>query len=124
MENNKEAGMNEKRRFLRLNSTVEIQYTILGKELQEDVKTKTKNISAGGLCIIAHESLEKDYILGISIYLPGEALPITAKGRVVWIKPFQIGKEEQHYDVGVEFTEIDTEDRKKIDQFVFSFKKV
>ncbi|MFH1655939.1 MAG: PilZ domain-containing protein [Candidatus Omnitrophota bacterium] len=119
MENEKK--FEEKRKFARLNTSVDVQYTVL--EIKAAKEAKTKDISAGGICIIADEKLEVDCILGISVYLSGESMPITAKGKVVWTRPFQVGKENQHFDVGVEFTEISPEDRKKIDQYVFSFLK-
>jgi c-di-GMP-binding flagellar brake protein YcgR len=119
---NKEKITEEKRKFVRLNTSVDVIYSVL-KKPEEKLTTQTKNISAGGICIIAHEKLDIDTFLIISIYFPGEALPIVCEGRVVWTKAFQIGKEAAHYDVGVEFTKINPEDRKKIDQYVFSYIK-
>lgn len=113
----------ERRRFVRLNSSVDIQYTLLEKEPAERLRTKSRNISAGGICIIAYEELATDSILLVSIYLPQENEPIITKGRVAWVQPFEIAREGRHYDIGVEFIEISPEDRKKIDQYVFSFKK-
>jgi c-di-GMP-binding flagellar brake protein YcgR len=118
-----DVDFSERRRFVRLNSAVDIQYNLLEKEPAERLKTKSRNISAGGICIIASEKLEIDDILVISITVPGETLPVVTKGRVAWIKPFEIGKEGQHFDVGIEFIEISPEDRKKIEQYVFTFKK-
>ncbi|MBM3251291.1 MAG: PilZ domain-containing protein [Candidatus Omnitrophica bacterium] len=119
---NKEKVIEEKRKFIRLNTSVDVIYSIL-KQPEEKLTAQTKNISAGGICIIAHEKLDIHTLLVISIYFPGEALPIICEGRVVWTKSFQIGKEAAHYDVGVEFTKIGQEDRKKIDQYVFSYIK-
>jgi len=120
---NNKKGFEEKRKFARLNTSVDVQYSVLEKKPKKELKTKTKDISAGGICIIANEQLEVENLLGISIYLAGESMPITAKGRVVWTKSFQMGKQNQHYDVGVEFVDISSEDRKKIDQYVFSLLK-
>lgn len=118
-----EVGIQEKRRFIRLNTSVDVQYTVLEKSSVDKLNTKSKNISSGGICIIASDKLENNDILGISIYLPGEPMPLAAKGSVAWSKPFQIGKEKEHYDVGVEFIQINPEDRKKINQYVFSLIK-
>ena len=119
----KESSVEERRRYVRLNSAVDIKYSTLEEEPAEKLKTKTRNISAGGICIIADEKLETDSVLVLSVFLSAEQNPVIAKGRVAWIKPFEIGKEGQHFDVGVEFIEIGQEDRKKIEQYVFSYKK-
>ena len=119
----KKTSVEERRRFVRLNISVEIQYTVLEKETPDELKAKSRNISAGGICIIADEKIATDNILILSIYLPADEMPIIAKGKVVWARPFEIGKEGERFDVGVEFIEIDPKDRKKIDQYVFSSKK-
>ena len=65
----KESSVEERRRYVRLNSAVDIKYSTLEEEPAEKLKTKTRNISAGGICIIADEKLETDSVLVLSVFL-------------------------------------------------------
>lgn len=116
-------SIKERRRFVRLNAAVDIQYSFLEAEPSERLNAKSKDISAGGICFISGEGIEKDKILVLSINLSDDPSPIMAKGRVAWVNPFEIGGEGKHYDIGIEFIEIESRDREKINKFVFSYKK-
>lgn len=112
----------EKRKFLRLNVGCEVSHKALSADSASSDKSQTKNISAGGLCLIVDEKLNPGTILELDFVLPDKKNTIKAKSRVAWIKPFKIGSETEHYDCGVEFTQINPVDRKRIDQYVFSYK--
>ena len=112
----------ERRKFIRLNINVQIRFSVI-----EDYKTQkiaeTKDIGAGGICFILDEELKKGDALKLDLFLPEDPPTIQALRRVVWIKPFSIASEKNtRYDTGIEFTEIDYEDRKKINKYVFSLK--
>lgn len=111
----------EKRRFVRLSASVDVNYTKKEAVLEEK-SLRTKDISAGGICIISFEPLQESGLLDLKISIPEEASPINAVGRVVWVKEFIIGdiSKGKRYDVGVEFIKISGEDRNKINKYVFS----
>ncbi len=110
--------LQERRSFVRLNLLSDVIYT---KSPKEERLTFTKNISKGGICIIAYEELKKSELLDLEIYLPDDNAPINAKGKVAWSKEFIIGDKARgkRFDVGVEFVEINDSDLNKIDKYVF-----
>ena len=58
----------ERRRFPRLDASVGIEYSILGKAPLKETAF-TKNISAGGICLIVYEKIEVNTILSLRINL-------------------------------------------------------
>ncbi len=119
-------GMNdagaERRKFVRLNITCDIDYKVLDFKPPLADKTRTKNISAGGICLIANEKINPGSILEVDFNLPDKKPVIKSKARVVWTKPFKIASEEERFDCGVEFTEIGSAERQRINQYVFTCK--
>lgn len=112
----------ERRRFIRLNINAEIKYSIIPQEALQ-YHSKTKDIGAGGICLLADTLLKTGDMLTLEISLPEDPPNIHAVGRVVWVKSFSIADEKNvRYDAGVEFTEITDPERKKINKYVFSLK--
>lgn len=104
--------MQEKRRFVRIQWPVIVLYTTLEEPFTED-QIVGKDISEGGVSFIVYERLAKGTKLNMQIQTPFDSLPIFAKGKVVWIR--DIGREhEKTFEVGVEFTEIDSKDQKRL----------
>jgi c-di-GMP-binding flagellar brake protein YcgR len=111
----------ERRQFVRLNVLTDISYA---KRLpSEAIKLSlSKNIGAGGICLIVYEPLQKSEVLDLKIYLPEGSKPVSAVGKVVWTKEFSMGDgpKNKRYDAGIEFIEIGKEDLNKIQKYVFS----
>jgi len=116
----KDTAIQDRRKFVRLNAGVEINYTVLGNESQQKEQTATKNISAGGICLIAYEQLRTGDVLSLSFSLSDSQPPVVINGKVVWTKSFKVASEKECYDVGVEFTDVGDADRKRIDKYIFS----
>lgn len=116
----KKTAIQERRRFVRLDASVEIFYSLEAN--QDAVSCLSKNISAGGICLIVYEPLNAGDTLSLRIYLPDDKPFVVARGKVAWIKTFKIAGEKERYDAGLEFTEINQGDRKRIDNYVFSLK--
>lgn len=113
---------NERRRFPRLSVAVDIQYRIIPDAIAYETGA-TANISAGGICLIIYEALNVGSVLELNIYLPDGQPIIKAKGRIVWIRPFNVAKDKkERFDSGIEFLDINESDKKRIDNYVFSFK--
>lgn len=116
--------MEEKRRFPRLSVAVDVRWEKLPPKKRWGLRTDahmTKNISAGGICLIVYEDVEVGERLSLDIELPGPKT-IHAVGRVVWASPFQVSGEEgrKRCDVGIEFVEIAKEDRQEIQRFIWT----
>jgi len=114
----------EKRRLPRLNAAVAVRWEKAAPKKRWGLRTDpeaTKNISAGGICLVVHEDVEVGDRLDLDIELPG-ARVIHAAGRVIWTAPVQEGadKERKGRNVGIEFLEITKEDREEIQRFVWT----
>lgn len=115
-------AMKEKRRFARLNLLADTFYK--KKTVPQKKKLSLfKNISIGGICLIAYEELQAGDLLDLEIYLPGYNIPINIVGRVVWVKEFVIGgpPAEKRFDAGVEFIEAKEEDVKEIGKYIANY---
>ena len=115
----------ERRKFVRLNINVEINFTVITRppHKQLTIPTKSKNIGAGGICLISEQELRTGELLKLEIRLPEDQPVVHAVGRVVWIKTFSVATEKSmRFDMGIEFLEIAQEDRQRINKYVFSLK--
>ncbi|MCM8756760.1 MAG: PilZ domain-containing protein [Candidatus Omnitrophica bacterium] len=107
----------ERRKYPRLNTSVEIEYWVSKEDTF--MKTVTKNIGAGGVCIVSEEKIGKDTILFFKIDLSDGKKFIQAKGKVVWSSEFYSSSLEKIvYNLGIEFIEISDEDRQRIYDYV------
>ena len=114
----------EKRQFPRLNVSVDVEYKILEKELSPEKVTFTRNIGAGGICLIVYEKIAIGSILALRINLKDANCVIETKGRVVWSEYFTMSADSRdRYDLGIEFMDINESDRQKISQYVFKLIK-
>lgn len=118
----KQNNFQERRKFVRFNSSVDIQFAVFDKDPNQAIQARSRNISSGGIGIITDKKLENNNVLVLSIYMPGEAMPIIAKSKIVWVRPLELAKAKR-FDVGSEFIEIAPADRKKIDKYLFSLRK-
>lgn len=99
---------------------VDIDYSIIDKEPLVET-SHTKNISAGGICLIIYEKVEIDTLLSLTIKLPEENQPILTKGKVAWTKEFRLNSEQTNsWDAGIEFVNIKDIDRDKISKYIFT----
>ncbi len=71
----------ERRRFLRLNLSVDIEYSVIPNT--EEQAGTLKDIGAGGICLIADEELGIGRLLKIKISLPNDPPTIQTVGRIV-----------------------------------------
>jgi uncharacterized protein (TIGR02266 family) len=111
--------MQEKRKFVRLDVRVKVEYQIV-PSTQDKIRSFTKNLSQGGICLFLDSDLEKDTLLDLKLSIPEQSQPILATGKVVWVDSFRVGDSEgDHLEAGIEFVDIFDEDRAKIAKYVF-----
>ena len=112
--------MEERRRFVRLSTSVKVEYAVIGK-YSEGVSSATKNISLGGICLFLDNIVDKGTILELKIFVLKEVNPIKAMGKVVWIEEFVLGEADKrkHIEAGIEFTQIPDADRERLSQYIF-----
>ena len=116
--------MEERRRFVRLDTRLDVSYTVLpGGSAQ---RTTSKGIGGGGICFFAERALAPGTCLQMAMKLPGHEQPINFTAEVIWSEPYEvIGKSERHQavEVGIRFLEIAPGDQEAIMQHVIlSFK--
>ena len=105
----------ERREFPRLKSAF-VDYALIGKVSSKEISSLTENVSAKGICIFVPKEMKIDTLLSLKIYLPDGKGAVNAKGKVVWVKEsaFLSVEGRKHFDLGIEFVEIDNNDRERI----------
>lgn len=80
----------------------------------------TKNISAGGLCLIMDEKIRIGDRLQMRMELPSKKT-IDVRGRAMWISEYEINRMEDKkmYYTGIEFTGIQDEYKEELNKLVF-----
>jgi len=101
-------SVEEKRKYLRLNSALEIEYII--PQTNKVYNATTKDISASGLKFEAPEKLSDGIILEIKLKIPRAQNAIHANGRVAWSNKTD-GENDSGFDVGIEFMKIDEDNK-------------
>lgn len=111
----------ERREFSRFNLLVDVAVTKKAAGSKEKL-LMAKNISKGGICIIAYEELKPRDILELKIYLPDELEPVVVSGSVIWAKPFSVGQDPSgaRYDAGIQFVDADEKTLAKLNKYLFS----
>lgn len=107
--------MEERRRFVRLDTRLESSYAVLPAEKAK--RAMTKDISGGGICLFAEKPLPAGTRLQVAMALPGREAPINFTAEVVWSEQYEvIGKEESQraVEIGVRFVEIAPKDQEAI----------
>jgi hypothetical protein len=118
----KRGFMNEIRSFPRLSLSCDIQYKyMIGATPagSDNVQSKTKDLSQGGICLITSAPLVKDAVISLSFKLHGSSKLIEVYGKVAWTQAFAIGN-QMGYDNGIEFTKVSDEDREIIEKYIKS----
>ena len=111
--------MKEPRGFVRLPALVEAIYTVLPDGWPQ--RTLTKDLSAGGACLLMEKPLAPGVHVQMAFTLPGRSMPVNAIAEVVWSGDVElIGRTGQRRsaEVGVRTIEIAPQDHAALVQFV------
>ena len=106
----------ERRKYIRLKTPISLTYTIQGSG--NIYNAVTKDISADGL---RFESEAKDLKGSVNIELKLEIYdasnPVHANGRIIWKRRISL-EDNAPYNVGVEFTEIEEDNKNTFLKFL------
>jgi c-di-GMP-binding flagellar brake protein YcgR len=106
----------ERRRYIRLRTPIPVTYTVSGTG--STYSAVTKDISADGLRL---ESTAKDIdvsgLVELKLDIYGAHNPVHAKGKIVWKKKLSL-EDDAAYDIGVEFTEIEEDNKNTFLKFL------
>lgn len=113
--------MEERRRFVRLDTRVEVAYTVLPSGTA--LRAVTKDLGGGGLRFFTEKPLAPGTQLQAAISLPGRDQPVNAIAEVVWSEQHEvIGRTDRQRSVenGARCVEIAPVDQEALAQFVAS----
>lgn len=115
----------EKRNFPRLLLNVKVEYNVFKDSPRGAGETRSKNVSAGGICLTIPEKIDIDAGLRLKLSLQGEDDFIIVTGKVVWVQGFSITQtifnhtsHYKDYDCGIEFVDVDPQHQKKISRYL------
>ena len=111
--------MEEQRRFVRLDTRLDVSYAVLPTEQMQGAATK--NISGEGICFFTKQALIPGTRLQVAMKLPNQEQPVNFTAEVMWSESYEmIGKTERHRtaETGVRFVEVSPKDRDTIMQHV------
>lgn len=97
----------EKRKYLRLNNALEIEYTMPNSD--KKYSATTKDISAVGLRISTPQKLEEGSIIEVTLKLPNTQSAVHVSGHVAWSK--KPTPEDKLFESGVEFSKIEEDNK-------------
>ena len=109
--------MEEHRRFVRLDTRLEFNYTVLPSG--DAHRTVSRDVSGGGVCLFAERALAPGTCLQVAMKLPEHESPANFTAEVVWSESYEmIGKTErqQATQIGVRFMEIAPKDLEAVMQ--------
>ena len=98
--------MNEHRKHPRLPLDVQVN-------LREYAIARSKDISRKGLGLISENPLTVGTIYNLTFHMPDSQEEIKAFGKVRWVNQVS----ENYHESGIEFWDIDDQDRKKIEAY-------
>ena len=111
--------MEERRHFVRLDTRLDVTYTLLPTTQAQ--QTVTKGIGGGGICFFSDRELAPGDRLQVAMKLPGREPPVNCTAEVIWCEPYEvIGKtaRQRSIEVGVRFLEISPQDQDAVMQHV------
>ncbi len=110
--------MIENRKFIRLQAPIGVVYKVSKKHKRQRAQlSHVKDMSGGGIKILAKEDLRHGDLLEIQIQIPHLEEAIHAMGEVVWFSHTK-GRDREFREAGVRFRDIAPEDLHKILEYV------
>ncbi|MCQ9205840.1 MAG: PilZ domain-containing protein [Omnitrophica bacterium] len=116
--------MEERRKHKRLTEKMIVAYR-LPKEAKIEQITTSENVSADGIRIVIPKNTIKGDTVSVDINVFNDAIPILAKGEVVWIKKItskeaRKGKksDQRKFMVGIKFNKFDRFDGERIIKYI------
>lgn len=102
------------RRYARLRAEVDVDYYNIDAPKARKVRTKSYNISIGGICFETSDRFKVGARVGLEIFLDDND-PVKIEGNVIWNKEFEDGTSR----AGVRFVDLKEEDKEKFSNFIF-----
>ena len=101
-------SLEEKRRYLRLNNALTIEYRL--PDSNKVYTATTKDISALGVRFTTNEKLQEGSGVEITLNLPNIQSAIHVSGRIAWLKKISSG-DNIAVEVGIEFLKVEEDNK-------------
>jgi c-di-GMP-binding flagellar brake protein YcgR len=108
--------MSEKRKFMRFDVAVEVEYMVPGNGAPVEGISVTRNLSREGMQITVNSKLVAGTELEIKLRIPEDMAPVYAKGDLVWVEKTEVKMDSS---AGVKFTQMSPFDRNRILDHVY-----
>ncbi len=106
----------ERRRYVRLQTPINISYTV--PETGNTLNTSTKNISADGIRFeTLNKAIKESDILELKMVIQTAPNPVHAKAKIIWKKKISL-EDAAPYDCGLEFIEIEEDNKNTFLKFL------
>ena len=105
----------DRRRYVRVKSTVPLQYKKLKELAEGTIGAITRDVSEGGTRFISNEFLPLATRLVVELFLPAQPRPVKAISKVAWIKKVSSGDQ---YEIGNQFLDIGRDDKGQLVEYV------
>ncbi len=105
----------ERRKHIRLKTKLSTSY----KDARSGKMRRalTKNIGAGGLCLLTEEYLAPGTRLVLELQLSDRPKAIQCQVEVIWSQPLAAGQGVYQNEMGVEFVQIDPKEQTLLTQY-------
>jgi len=103
-----------RRKYPRADLEVDVKLRA-GRE-QKEIQVRTRNISAGGVCVMLAEMLPVGTQLRMVLELPDTGSALDAVGEVVWsLRQHKLLKRKTDvFETGIKFVDLDNRDRDRL----------
>ncbi|MFH0771586.1 MAG: PilZ domain-containing protein [Candidatus Omnitrophota bacterium] len=108
--------MSEKRKFMRFEASLEIEYMVPGNGAPIEGISITKNLSREGMQTSLSSKIVPGTEIEIKLEIPGDIVPVYAKGDLVWIDK---AEEKSEALGGIKLTQISPFDRNRVLDYVY-----
>ncbi|MFH1478747.1 MAG: PilZ domain-containing protein [Candidatus Omnitrophota bacterium] len=108
--------MKEKRRFIRFETSIKVNY-IIERDPRIEKTCTTKNINTGGIQLLTDEKLEPNKKIELKLFIPGALNPAHIKGKILWSSDIDPQKGKA-YAAGIEFNEIEEDNKNTFLKFL------
>ena len=108
--------MREKRRFIRFEIALKVNYAIQSEPKIERTGM-TKDVSSGGIQLLTEEKLIIGSRLQLKLFIPEALNPVHLNGVVLWSKEKTSGKKVSH-GAGIEFGKIEEDNKNTFLRFL------
>lgn len=113
-EENNRSGQ-DRRRFNRLERHLPLQFRNIEKNSPEMSGSLTRDISGGGIRFVSSDFLPVQTSVGMQLSLESNLHTLPATARVVWVQKLPYN---ENFMIGLEFLNIENENRAKIIRYV------